>query len=163
MVGKTFWKGLALPSFMHCQEVIMYNTAELEKLQRIDNKVHRSILQLPRYTAVEFLRGEVGASSSKAREIKSKLLYVKHIFNPESSNLVRQIFDREREDGRSKWILTVNEYLSDVGIDYQFIRERNINEIKAKIDDWDTDRWMKGMDTKSTMKLHRRFKKEIRE
>ena len=163
LIGKTFWKGLALPSFMHCQEVILYNNAELEKFQRIENKVNRSILQLPRYTVIEFLRGEVGASSSKARDMKSKLLYLKHIFDPEGNELIRQIFDREREDGRSKWIIKVEEYMEAIGIDYRFIRERKINEIKRKIDEWDTDEWMKGMNAKTTMKIHRKFKNEIRE
>ena len=163
MGGKTFWKGLAIPSFMHCQEVIMYSNAEIEKFQQIDNKAYRTILQLPKFTAVEFLRGEVGASSSKARDMKSKLMYLKHIFDPDGNELVRLIFEKEREDGRSKWIIKVEEYMREIGIDYKFIQDMKVNEIKGKINEWDTREWINGLNTKSTMKLHRRFKNEIRE
>ena len=39
--------------------------------KRIDNQVYRAILELPTYTASSPLRSEIGASSSKARDIKN--------------------------------------------------------------------------------------------
>ena len=38
----------------------------------------RTILQVPTYTAVEFLRGEVGASSMMASDIKFEIIYLRH-------------------------------------------------------------------------------------
>ena len=41
----------------------LYNTREIDQMQRVENKAYRTILNLPLYTAVEFLRGEIGSSS----------------------------------------------------------------------------------------------------
>ena len=49
------------------------------KLQVIENSVYRSILQAPKYIANSALRGEVGASSSRARDAKIKILFAKHL------------------------------------------------------------------------------------
>ena len=46
---------------------------DLKKLQTYDNQAYRYILDVPKYTATEFLRGEVGASSAKARDIKKQV------------------------------------------------------------------------------------------
>ena len=79
LVGKTFWKSIAMPSFLFASEVLEYNEEELKTLQRIDNQVYRAILELPIYTATSALRSEIGASSTKCRDMKNKILFVKHI------------------------------------------------------------------------------------
>ena len=38
LIGKTFWKGLALPSLLYGSETIPFNKGEIEKLQKFDNK-----------------------------------------------------------------------------------------------------------------------------
>ena len=41
---------------------------------RLGNKAYRDILQVPIYTASEFLKGEIGAPSSESKDIKNKWL-----------------------------------------------------------------------------------------
>lgn len=75
MVGKTYWKGLAVPTFLYASEILDFTETDLGALQRIENQVYRGILQLPTYTAGCVLRSEIGASSCKARDIKNKLFF----------------------------------------------------------------------------------------
>ena len=75
-------------SFLYAAEILEYIEEELKSFQIIDNQVYRAILELPIYTASSALRSEVGASSSKSRDIKSKILFVKHILENGSNDLV---------------------------------------------------------------------------
>ena len=92
LIGKTYWKSVAMPSFLYSSEILEYNEEELKIFQRIDNQVYRAILKLPTYTASSALRSEIGASSAKARDIKNKILFVKHALEVGNNGLVREIF-----------------------------------------------------------------------
>lgn len=78
LIRKTFWKSVALPTVLFSSEILSYSQEELTKLQSIENSVYRTILQLPTYTANSALRGEIGASSSIARDMRIKLLHAQH-------------------------------------------------------------------------------------
>ena len=73
LIGKTFWKGLALASFMYGSDIVVYGNNIIGKLQSFDNKAYRQILNVPRHTAACAMRSEVGTSSALARDIKTKL------------------------------------------------------------------------------------------
>ena len=92
LIGKTFWKSIAMPSFLYAAEILEYTEEELKSFQRTDNQVYRAILELSIYTASSALRSEIGASSSKARDIKNKILFVKHILETGSIELERYFY-----------------------------------------------------------------------
>ena len=163
LIGKTYWKGVALPSFLYGQEVIVYNTSELENYQRKDNKAYRMILELPKYCAVEFLRGEIGASSAVARDMRSKILYLKHILTENGNAIVKKIVQEEIETKESVWIRRVEQYMQKTDIDYSLLLNGSKGDIKRKINEWDTKIWREGMERKSTLDLYRNYKMEIRE
>ena len=73
LIGKTFWKGLALTNLLYGADVINFTKTELDNLQIKDNKAYRIILKVTQSTAAEILRGEIGATSSRARDIKLKI------------------------------------------------------------------------------------------
>ena len=52
LIGKTYWKALTLANFLCGQEVIIFNKTDLQKLQEIENKGFRHILQVPTYAAI---------------------------------------------------------------------------------------------------------------
>lgn len=79
LIGKTCWKRLALPSFIHGTEALAFTKEKINKLQIIENQVYRGILKLPSDTAVSVRRAEIGASSCEMRDLASKILYVKHL------------------------------------------------------------------------------------
>ena len=59
--------------------VIYYTKEQLNKIQVTENQVYRYILGAPKHTPKYTLRGEIGASSIITRDMKTKLLYLKHI------------------------------------------------------------------------------------
>ena len=63
LIGKTYWKSIALPSILFSSKVINYNKTQLDELQRIENKAWRYILHAPKYAPVAAFRSEVGAES----------------------------------------------------------------------------------------------------
>lgn len=77
MIGKTYWKSVALTSILYGTAVLTWNKNELVELQREENKVWRFILGAPGYVSIAALRGELGASNMVMRDMKTKLKYVK--------------------------------------------------------------------------------------
>ena len=62
MIGKVYWKTVALPSILHGSDVIDFIEKDVEKLQIIENNVYRKILRAPSFTPISVLRGEIGSS-----------------------------------------------------------------------------------------------------
>ena len=163
LIGKTFWKGLALPTFMYGQEIIIYNVSDLERMQRKENNAYRMILQLPRYTANAFLRGEVGASSFKARDMKNKIMYVKHALKEDGNGIVRKIIREEIDRLDSEWIKKVDEYRKELELSWEAIQRESKEQIKERIQDWDTIQWRKEISSKTTLQIYRNAKNIISE
>ena len=163
LIGKTFYKGLVLPNILYASDVITFTESEINDLQKMDNKAYRYILQVPSYTASEFLRGEIGASSAKARDIKNKLLFLKHSLRNDGNNLLKEIvlFDIQKKE--SDYAKLVIKYLSDLGLTINQIKELKVSQIKNKIYDYDKILWIQGMQSKSTLTMYRNNKQEIRE
>ena len=110
MVGKSYWKGLGLATVLNGAELLEFTEKDLSTLQTVENSVYRTILQVPTYTANSALRGEVGATSSKARDIKIKFLFVKHLLQENRNQLIKEIFQVEYE-GKNPWIKTLKKYI----------------------------------------------------
>ena len=145
LIGKTFWKSLALPCFLYGSDIISYNIKDLDMQQKIENKAFRTILRLPKFTAIEFLRGEIGASSSRARSIKNKLLFLKHSLSS-GNELLRNIVDKELEIKKTSWSKEILTNLNEININLTQLINLSINCIKGKINEWDNNRWKAGME-----------------
>ena len=163
LIGKTFWKGLAMPGFMYASEVMYFTKQELNNLQKINNQAHRYMLQVPIYTACEALRGEVGASTTVSRDMKNKLLFVKHALDDNTNELLKKIMAEQLDKMDTKWIKQVWNYLDILGITPQILTLMKENKIKKLIDKWDTRMWQEEMKEKSTLKIYREYKQQINE
>ena len=163
LIGKTFWKNMALPNILYGSEAICLNKNTLDKLQVIENKAYRAILQLPQYTPSEFLRGEIGASSVYSRDIKSKLLYLQSILKSNANTLLKNIIVKELEVSELKWIKTVQRYLNEAGLNLENLKEYSANQIRRVINDKDTREWRESMENKSSLLIYRSFKVQIEE
>ena len=62
LIGKTFWKGIALPSLLYGTNIINLTDDNIRELQKIENSVYRCILGAAHYNPNVALRGEIGAS-----------------------------------------------------------------------------------------------------
>ena len=155
LVGKTYWKGAVLPNIMYGSDVINYNASELSKIQVVENKAYRLILQVPYYTANSFLRGEIGASSSKSRDMKNKILFLKHCFKTDTNSLLNDIITKDFENELTPWLKTVKSYLKDLKLalnDVLFLSDQLITD---KIYAEDSKLWRQDIESKVTLNLYR--------
>ena len=163
LIGKTFWKGLILPNLLYASDVIVYTKNQIKSLQILDNFIYKQILQVPSYTATCFLRGEVGASSSIARDIKSKVLFFKHAFKQKRNPILKIIIEKELNKPKMKWSKQIVGYFNTLGLSKETIVETSDSEIEKIIKIYDTDKWRAEMEAKSTLKYYREGKIMITE
>ena len=163
LIGKTYWKGLVLQVLLYCAEIIQFNDEELKKLQTFDNKAYRLILKVPDYTAIEFLRGEIGASSAKARDLKNKLLFLKHSICPGGNKLLSELVHDDMEHKKTNWSKVTHKYLNLLGKTMEQIRNMKKSEIERAVIQWDNDKWRDDMASKRTMERYRNNKSKPEE
>ena len=76
IIGKAYWKSIAIPAIIYGSGVIEWNQQERQKMQVIENKVCRKILSAPRWAANSALRGEIGISKVDTRLMQNRLGYI---------------------------------------------------------------------------------------
>ena len=79
LIGKTFWKSIALPSLLYVTNIIHLTDDNVRELRKMGNSVYRCILGAAHYNSNEALRGEIGASLMRKRVINDRRNYVKGI------------------------------------------------------------------------------------
>ena len=154
LIGKTFYKGLVLPNILYGQDIIVYNKSELEQLQKFDNKACRTILNVPTYTAVEFLRGEVGMSSATARDMKNKIMFLKHALKDDGNTILKEIVIDDWQNETMTWTKNTKDYMNKLNMNIDFVKQNSINKIKSRINEWDSDIWRDGCSKKFTLSLY---------
>ena len=97
LIGKTFWKGVALPSILMGNQVANFNKTQINELQTTENGVYRKILGGVPGTVLETVRGDIGASLMESRIMENKILFLKSIQEGEN-NLMKVIIKKMRED-----------------------------------------------------------------
>ena len=116
IIGKNYWKIVALSSILHGINVIHFNKTDIEKLQRIENKVYRMILGAPAFTPVCVLRGEVGASMMETRIKKGKMIYLSYILSKENS-LIEKIFEELKSNHtKDYWVQEIKKTRNIIGL-----------------------------------------------
>lgn len=160
MIGKVFWKCVALPSILHGANVIDFSKTDIQKLQRIENKVYRQILGAPTYAQVSALRGEVGASSMEARIMEGKIKLLKHTMQKEDS-LLGRITTEMKAIRSAKWTKNMGEYLKKTKVEYCKLRLMTKEEIKTAVREWDTGEWRRELSEKSSLEVYRGWKCEM--
>ena len=101
MMGKTYWKGVVLPSALYGAEVIDMKAEEIDKLQKAENTAMRRILKAPKWTAQAAIRGEIGISNMEARIARSRLLYLRRI-ETGNNEVLKRILEDSKKHKKSK-------------------------------------------------------------
>ena len=141
LLGKTYWKSVVLPSILYASSVVTWTRKELEDLQRTDNQVWRQILGAPRYSQVVALPGEVGASTSTSRDMKSKLNLANHMMMHSKNQLLSNVFEAMWEERRGEWVRQLERYLEEVRVKIYELINMSKEKIKLKVHAWDQARW----------------------
>ena len=92
LIGKTYWKSVAVPAIIYASGVINWNRSEIESLQVKQNQVCRKIYNAPRWATNTALRGEIGMSTMESRIIQSKTGYIVNRLN-QGSNLIKGVVE----------------------------------------------------------------------
>ena len=152
-MGKSLWKGVAVPYCLYGSEVTNYREADIQRLEKVQNTVGRWGLGAPRSTAVEAIRGDMGWSTFKERIVKGKLGFLKKIEESSGERWAKRVMlENRRESTWSKeterWKRREN--LRDVW------NETNIKGIKKKIEENGLAKWQEGTNRKATLKWYKR-------
>ena len=162
IIGKSFWKNIVLPSVLDGAAIVNLSENDIQKLQMIENGLHRKILGAFKGTAVESLRGEIGASDiMRTRIIKSRPMYIKYIVNGKK-DILRRIMEKSIED-KNKWWKKSLKYIEETKVSLGEIMHKKKEEIDIKIKRWDTAKWRAEMEKKERLSIYRMWKKEIKE
>lgn len=162
MIGKTYWKCAALPSILHGSEIIYFNNTEINKLQAEENKAYRYTIHAQNCTAISALRGDIGSSLQLTRDMKTKLLFVKHIL--EDNNLTREIFMQQYQAKKeSKWISQIKSYMIKLELNLTKIETYTKEDIKKLTKSYDDKLWLEDLQIKSTLTLYQKYKFEIKD
>ena len=162
IVGKMYWKSIALPSILYGSAVIDWSRNEMQTLQRIENTVWRGLLGAPGYTPNTVLQGEIGTSTVETRDMKIKLGYIKHIIDGKFK-LGRRVLEELTESQLDKrWISKCNEYLLRLGMNhFQDLAALKPSDIKKEVNKYDEKRWRIELESKTTVKLYAENKQKI--
>lgn len=76
LIGKNYWKEHGLATVLYAAETQENTEEDLTNLQRIEN-LCQATLQVLTCTSSSALRGEVGATSNRARGMKIRILFAK--------------------------------------------------------------------------------------
>ena len=162
LIGKTFWKSVALPSILYGASILGYTKTEIEKLQIIENKVYRQILGAPRYAQVGTLRGEIGASSMLTRVRGGQLKYLKYVEGNDEWQLLQRIMQEKHEFANDPWFNSTMECLRETNLKYDDLLEIGKSQVNDKIKKWDTKIWEEEIGSKNSLVIYRKYKKEIK-
>ena len=162
LIGKTYWKGVILPSVLHGVGLMEFTQKEINKLQATENRTYRTILGARQGTPNVCVRGETGASLVKSRLMKARILLAHSIWNGKNK-VVREVLRRVRRDRDNTWNKRLNQYLREIGISFEQMVEMSPRRIKKRVDDYDSRKWYEEMTTKTSIGIYRRFKKRIKD
>ena len=74
---------------------LFHKKKQISDLQTEENKAFRYTVNARKCTAISALRGEMGASLQKTRDMKTKILFLRHILT--DNNLMKEILIHQLE------------------------------------------------------------------
>ena len=160
IVGKAIWKQVTIPSILFGRAVIPTSDTLIEGIQRRENKVWRHLMDIGSYSAVDALRGEIGASLVRSRIMETTLQYVRSVMNSKFEN-VKKMMKHTIEVGTGKWFNNVDSYIRELGVQWEDIGNMTKEEIKRMIRNYDNACWEDSLNSKSTLKFYREGKNRI--
>ena len=139
MIGKTYWKNVALPAILYGTAVINITETEVKRLQQIENGVGRKILGAPKYAAVTTLRGEIEMSEMRTRRAEARLRYAKAI-EEGKNELLKKILGKIKSDVSNKWMRETMRCMEETGVNERNFWRMKKNTIKSKAREMDIKR-----------------------
>ena len=105
LIGKTFWKSLALQSFLYGANLFYITEEDLKKLKIIENGVFRKILGAPKYAGTCAFRGEMGSSMMKVTVIKAHVQYARSTLQW-NNQIIKEVMETQKKKS-TKWVTMI--------------------------------------------------------
>ena len=161
MIGKCFWKGVVLPRVLYGAEVVRLRVEDVNTIQRQENAAMRRMLGAPRYVAVAGMRGVIGISTVKSRVARSRLQYFRRVEQSENE-MLRKIMRREQDRG-TEWMRETRKSMNWAAVDEEELKVMTKEEVKRKVAEKVQEEWREEMEQKSSLRIYRMFKTEMKE
>ena len=152
LLGKTIWKNVMLPKIMHGSSAIITSKKFNDKLNKTQNSIFKSILGLPTYAPEEYIRGEVGLSSQNWRDVKCKILMLKHIMN--NTNKLKRMIIEEWETGIIDWIEDCKLKLNKIDMTVEELTSEKTTGVLKRINKYDNEEWNRTGRKKGSLKWY---------
>ena len=148
---------------LYGNQVIDYSKTDIKNLQTIENKVYRYIFGAPIHTPICTLRGDIGASDMMSRLLKNKIIFVKYLLKKEGSVIQAAYKEMSRSYKKDAWIKEVKNSIEYTDLTENRLTTINDQKIKNIVRQLDTNRWRQDLETKSSLKLYKENKTEVKE
>ena len=148
LIGKTYWKSVALPAILYGSSIIDWNKKEIDKMQVQQNNVCRKIMAAPRWATISALRGEIGISTMSDRINQNRLQYIRNRL--QDGNELIKLVVKELECNRGKWKMNSERLCNKYNLEKDSLADYKKSEIKNKIQEFETSKWKEEMNRKKT-------------
>ena len=134
-VGLMLREAMFLNGVLHSSESWHgITSAQIGQIETVDHQLMKTILSAHCKTPTEFLYLETGALPVKSVIASRRLNYLKHIHMKDEHELVKRIFEAQRDDPkRGDWWLMAKEDMEKFDIDENALKEKTKSQAKEYI------------------------------
>lgn len=157
-IGKSIWKGAILPTLNYGMAAMSLKKKEIENLEKIQNKVYRGLLEMPKHTACEYLIGEIGSTTHRVRDMENKLGLLKHIM--EDTIKLKKTIEEDRGK-KVEWIETCERYMEEINLSWEEFEDMPKDELKKVLRRYKERDWRRNLEKKKSLKYYRGWKKQF--
>ena len=157
-IGKALWKQVIVSKVMFARGVLIQSKEDLGKAQKIEYGVYRHLIGVAGYTAIEAIRGEIGASLMETRQMEASILFIKDGLECNFEK-IRIALENNIKNNKGDWIHRINKFIKTVNLTWTEIRNKNRQEIRYIIRKYDTSLWEEGMKNKSSLYMYKEEKR----
>lgn len=94
---------------------------------------------------------------------QNQLNYLKYVEENERNELMRRIVEEKATIRKDHWTNTTKEFMREINIQQSELITIKKEKLKNKIREWDSRKWQKEVEEKSSLSLYRNWKKEMAE
>ena len=95
------------------------------------------------------------------RIMEGKIKLLQYTKNQGENSLSGRITTEFKNFKKAKWTLNMGNYLKTTGIRYSDLDRMTKEEIKMKLEKWDTEEWKKEVQSKKSLELYQQWRKSI--
>ena len=115
--GLELWESSYIPSLLNnCQTWLDISDETIDKLEELQNKFYRILLNVPRTTPKPALIWEMGGMKMKWRIIQQKLIFLNHILHLEPYSLVYQVQQIQENRNLPGLTMECRDYFFQLGL-----------------------------------------------